>query len=176
MARGVGPRLTGGRARGRPLVRPVPKGARPTSSRVREALFSLLGNDLSGQRVLDGFGGSGLLALEAWSRGASVVCVERNGGAVRAIRANVDALGAEVQVVCSDLLHHRGGPYDIALLDPPYALDPTPFLEHVAALQVSTIVLEGPKGSPSPQVDGLALDRQRCYGDTVLRVYQREVG
>lgn len=177
MAKAPGrPRLTGGHAGGRPLDRPVPSSARPTSGRVREAMFSLLGGDLEGQRVLDGFGGSGLLALEAWSRGAQVVCIEKNAASVRTIRANVAAMGADVEVVRGDLLRYDGEGFDGVLLDPPYALDPGPFLAHVAPRVRGWVLLEQPKGRPVASVPGLAPDRERCYGDTVLWLFHTEVG
>jgi 16S rRNA (guanine966-N2)-methyltransferase len=150
----------------------VPAGARPTSGRVREALFSLLGHDLTGWRVLDGFGGSGLLALEAWSRGASVVCVEKRRAAARVIRANAAGLGADIEVVVADLLRFDGDGFDAAVLDPPYALDPTPFLAHVATRVQERIVLEGPASRPDVGAPGLAVATQRCYGDTLLTVFE----
>ena len=177
MARTARPRLTGGQAAGRPLPRGVPSSARPTSSRVREAIFSILGHDLEGLSVLDAFGGSGLLSLEAWSRGGQVVCVERNGGAVRAIRANVDGLGASVQVVRADVLtwaRGRAEPFDLVLVDPPYALDASPILAGLAPLVGDRLLLEGAASAPAPSVpSGLAMVRDRCYGDTVVRVYRR---
>lgn len=169
------PRISGGRARGRALATEVPRGARPTSSRVREALFSLVGHDLSGLTVLDAFGGSGLLGLEAWSRGARVTVVERDRGALRIIRENVAAMGAEVQVVAGDVLRLAGtlGPFDGVLVDPPYAVAPGPVLEALAPLVRSWLVLETDVATPAPEVSGLSLDRRRVYGGTALAVYRR---
>ena len=171
------PRITGGAARGRLLAEAVPASARPTSSRVREAMFDLVGHDLTGQRVLDAFGGSGLLALEAWSRGAAVVCVERDPRALRVIRANVAAMGATVEVVGGDVVERIVGlgAFDGALVDPPYALPATPILDALARRVTGWLVMEGGRGHAAAEVPaGVVIDRERWYGDTVLRVYRRE--
>src|SRR6185295_5984670 len=92
-------RIVAGRWRGRRLVAPRGRDTRPTSDRVREALFSILG-PLEGERVLDLFAGSGALGLEALSRGAaSATLVERAPAALRALRDNVADLGAGAEVV-----------------------------------------------------------------------------
>jgi len=180
LGRSARPRLTGGRAGGRPLARSVPRSARPTSARVREAIFSLVGHDLDGQSVLDAFAGSGLLALEAWSRGAQVTAVERDRSAVRVIRANADALGAEVRVVRADVLRWAGRcseRFDLVLVDPPYAMDPAPILAGLVPVVGRCLVLESAASTPEPAVPaGVAVDRLRCYGDTAVRVYRREGG
>ena len=96
-------RITGGTLRGRVLPSKLGPGVRPTTSRVREALFSMVGQDLSGWTVLDAFGGSGLLAFESVSRGADrVTVVERNGRAAAAIRAAAGALGVRIDLRVQD--------------------------------------------------------------------------
>ncbi len=172
------PRLTGGSARGRPLPVAVPASARPTSSRVREALFSLVGQHLEGTRVLDAFGGSGLLAFEAWSRGAEVVVVERDRAAADVIRANAEALRAEIGLVRGDVLAVAPelGRFDLVLVDPPYAEPPRPILERLAPLVVDRLVLEHDAAVEPPEVAGLVLDRRRGYGGTALAVYRAEGG
>lgn len=167
------PRISGGRARGRPLVAEVPVGARPTSSRVREALFSLVGHDLEGRTVLDAFGGSGLLALEAWSRGARVTVVERDPRAVKRIRQNAAGFGAELRILTGDVLRLAPslGRFDGVLVDPPYALEPGPVLEGLAPLVGDWLVLETDEGTPPAEVGGLRLERRRVYGGTALAVY-----
>jgi len=168
------PRLTGGIARGRTLAVDVPRSARPTSARVREALFSLVGHDLSGLRVLDAFGGSGLLALEAWSRGADAVVVERNAAAVRAIKANVAALGADVQVVAGDVRARVAalGRFDGVFVDPPYAEPAAAWLSVLATVSADWLVLESADDVDPPEVRGLVLERRRCYGNTALSLYR----
>lgn len=169
------PRISGGRARGRVLPAEVPPSARPTSSRVREALFSLVGHDLEGLTVLDAFGGSGLLALEAWSRGAQVTVVERDRAALRRILENVRALGAEVRVVAGDVLRLAStlGAFDGVLVDPPYAMSPGPVVAALAPLARSWLVLETDADTDPPDIEVLPLDRRRVYGGTALAVYRR---
>lgn len=174
---GSRPRITGGRLRGRVLPVPVPDSARPTSARVREALFSIVGHDLSDQRVLDAFGGSGLLALEAWSRGASVVCIERNPRAAASIRRAAAALDAAVEVRRGDALRLAGklGPFDGALVDPPYAAEVEPILDALAPAVRHWLVLEADAKTEVPErVGRLALERSRMYGGTAIHLFRVE--
>src|ERR671926_416665 len=122
-------RIVSGRWRGRLIQAPADQRVRPTADRVREAWMSILQNDIPGARVLDLFAGSGALGLEALSRGASWVdFVELGGRSLKALRRNIDALGAAAETTV-----HRAdavpfverlpeGAYDIALADPPYGL------------------------------------------------------
>lgn len=169
------PRLTGGQARGRPLSVPVPEGVRPTASRVREALFSIVGQHLDGQRVLDAFGGSGLLGLEAWSRGAAVVTVELDPSVAAAIRRNAAALGADLKVITGDAVRVGPGlgPFDLVLIDPPYRLDPLPVMSALAAVPAPLFVLEHDAAVPAPEVPGLRRERTRSYGAGALTGYRR---
>ena len=119
--------MIAGRYGGRRLQAPPGDATRPTADRVREALFSILGERVAGARVLDLFAGSGALGLEALSRGArEVTFVERAPAALKALRANLAALGADADVVRADALRWlraaSGGArqYDLVLLDPPY--------------------------------------------------------
>ena len=84
--------------RGRVLKGKVGPGVRPTASRVREALFSILGQDLGGRDFLDGFGGSGLITFEAISRGATVTTVERNRTIASGIQASAAQLSVEIDL------------------------------------------------------------------------------
>ncbi len=122
-------RVIAGHLGGRRLGAPPGRTTRPTSDRVREALFSMLGG-LDGLAVLDLFAGSGALGIEALSRGARrAVFVERDAGALAALRANLAALGLEeqrAQVRAGDALRAlraaaaRAETYDLVFLDPPY--------------------------------------------------------
>ncbi len=97
-------RVIAGRYGGRELVAPRGRATRPTSDRVREALFSILA-DVGGARVLDLFAGSGALAIEALSRGAAqATLVDSGAGAVAAIKGNLEALGIEAEVQRADAL------------------------------------------------------------------------
>jgi len=122
-------RIVAGTAGGRRLAVP-PKGTRPTSDRVREALFSAVGSamDLAGARVLDLYAGSGALGLEALSRGAGfALFVESAPGALAVLRKNVAAVGLPGEVragkVAPVLAAGCAAPFDLVLMDPPYAVE-----------------------------------------------------
>ena len=176
-------RVVAGRFGGRRLDAPAGRETRPTSDRVREALFSILG-PLDGARVLDLFAGSGALALEALSRGAgSAVLVERDPRAVRAIRANIDALGvgeeeARVMPVTARAALRNafaaGDTYDLVFLDPPYRSAPGLGRELSDALEPliaagGRVVTESDRRAPLELSMPLALERR--YGDTLIRIH-----
>ena len=121
-------RIVAGEYGGRRLHAPRGTRTRPTADRVREALFSMLG-DVSGARVLDLYAGSGALGIEALSRGAaSAVFVERDARAAATITRNLDALGADAEVRRQDALRFLAsgaGPFDLVFCDPPYDLAPS---------------------------------------------------
>ena len=185
-------RITGGRFRSRALTAPRGTATRPTSDRVREALFSmlaaagLLGDDEEehGPRVLDLYAGSGALAFEALSRGAaSAICVESARDAVAAIRQNARALEVESRVTVFDTKVERAlsriqGPFGVVFLDPPYADVKTAafaaVLASASALVMSegALVLEHASTDEPPQIAGVELDRSRRYGDTTLTLYR----
>jgi len=174
-------RLTGGDLCGRQLGS-VPEGVRPTSARAREALFSMLGQDLRGWSALDAFGGTGLLGFEAASRGARpVLIVEREGARARRIREMALTLGLtreQVEVRHADAATVLGatGTWDLVLLDPPYAEDPAPWIARAARVTLRVLVVEHKSARALPEApEGLALDRSRRYGDTSLTLY-RPVG
>jgi 16S rRNA (guanine966-N2)-methyltransferase len=138
-------RVIAGTAGGRRLAVPPGQGTRPTSDRAREGLFSswvsLRGGTLAGARVLDLYGGSGAVGLEALSRGAAhVLLVEADPRAARTIRANVRAIGlpgAEVRVGKAEqtiAMTIPTTPYDVVFLDPPYAVADTELREILLTL------------------------------------------
>lgn len=177
-------RIVAGRARGRRLQVPPGTGTRPTSDRVREALFSSLDATLGnfqGIRVLDLYAGSGGLGLEALSRGAAhVLLVESNAAAVRAIQANVTQVGlpgAEILRLPVEraLASAPDVPYHLVLADPPYALDArrlTGVLQALArgwlAAAARVVVERDVRGEPLIWPEGLVAERQRRYGETML--------
>src|SRR3954454_2574716 len=125
-------RIIGGSAGGRRITAPAGQQTRPTTARVREALFSRVEawcGSLQGLRFLDLYAGSGAVGLEAWSRGAGVVTfVESDRRTARLVGANATGLGfatADVAAasVTAPLPRPPAAPYDIAFLDPPYPLD-----------------------------------------------------
>ncbi len=137
----------------------------------------MIGHRLDDRRVLDAFAGSGLLGLEAWSRGARVVCIDNHPAAVRAIRTNVAALGADIDVVAADVLEvaSRLGPFDIVLADPPYEEDPRPIaaaLQQVAG-HLLAVEVAGPRDAPD--LGPAWTLRHKRYGTTALCVWRREV-
>jgi 16S rRNA (guanine966-N2)-methyltransferase len=174
-------RLVAGRFGGRRLVAPAGARTRPTSDRVREALFSLL-RDVSGARVLDLFAGSGALGLEALSRGAAeAVFVDSSAAAVRAVRANLEALGVDAQIRRRDAraflrdAREHDRPYDLVFLDPPYRLagrlgrELTPLLAPVLAPGARVV---GESDRRAPLELALPLDDERRYGDTLIRIHE----
>jgi 16S rRNA (guanine966-N2)-methyltransferase len=170
-------RVTGGSLRGRPLVGRVLDGVRPTPSRVREALFSMIGQDLRGQRVLDAFGGTGLLSVEALSRGAAqALIIDSSRGNLAEIKRSVDALGlgdrVELRLGQCPAILPRGGEFELIFLDPPYALDPAPSLAAVAPLATGWVVLEHERRRVVDAPPGLVEDRLREYGDTSVRLFR----
>ena len=168
-------RISGGQAKGRILKGSLADGVRPTSSRVREALFSMVGQDLSGTRFLDAFGGSGLMGLEAWSRGAEVVVVEQRRRVAAELKARGQQVDATWTVVVGDVCKRveQLGSFDGIFMDPPYALDPNPLVERLGPYAKAWLVLETQEGTEVPQVAGeLRLDTQRHYGSTTLSIYR----
>lgn len=178
-------RIIGGSAGGRRINTPSGAGTRPTSDRVREALFSAVESwcgSLQGLRFLDLYAGSGAVGLEAWSRGAGVVTlIEQDRRTASLITANAKVLGfakADVRVlpVPTALRTPPTAPYDIAFLDPPYPLDSARVDDDLAALvdndwlvPGALVIVERSSRSPEPTwPDGLELVRSRRYGETML--------
>ena len=176
-------RVVAGRFGGRRLRAPRGRDTRPTSDRVREALFSMLG-PLDDARVLDLFAGSGALGIEALSRGAATaILVERDARAVEVIRANLDALGlgaVEAELVRADAraalrdASARGDAYDLVFLDPPYRDAAALGRELSRALPAvlardARVVAESDRRAPL-QID-LPVVRERRYGDTLIRIH-----
>ncbi len=174
-------RVIAGRWGGRRLQAPPGDATRPTSDRVREALFSVLADRVPGARVLDLFAGSGALGIEALSRGAAVVTfVDSAPAALRAVRANLEALGAEAQVRRSDARRFLRSAsaaaryYDLVFLDPPYRLAGRLGDELTAALPAvlapgAAVVAESDRRAPLEL--GLPLFDERRYGDTLIRIH-----
>ena len=165
-------RVVSGELGGRKLVTPDGDDTRPTSERVREAIFnSLFSLDaIDGARVLDAFAGSGALGIEALSRGAATATfVESAQPALRVIRQNVETLGLDrvASVVPGQALTHLAGghEYDLVLLDPPYGFDEwTELLALVPADAV--VVIESDREIDVP--DSWEVHRVKHYGSTVV--------
>ena len=176
-------RIVAGSAKGRTLA--VPKsGTRPTSERVREALFSRLDhmNVLEGATVLDLFAGTGALGLEALSRGAArATLVEKASAAARVASANVRATGLPARVVTADVSAYLGarsgealtGENDLVFIDPPYDIPEGDMTTVLSALAPwvgpdSLIVVERSTRAPAPTWPPfLVLEDTRAWGETV---------
>jgi 16S rRNA (guanine966-N2)-methyltransferase len=174
-------RVIAGRYGGRRLQAPPGEATRPTADRVREALFSVLGDRVHEARVLDLFAGSGALGIEALSRGAAeVTFVDSAPAAIRAVRANLKALGASAEVRRADARRFLGSAsaasrqYDLIFLDPPYRLAGRLGSELTAALPAvlapgAAVVAESDRRVPL-ELDLPILDERR-YGDTLIRIH-----
>jgi 16S rRNA (guanine966-N2)-methyltransferase len=179
-------RVIAGALGGRRLKAPRGTTTRPTSDRVREALFALLG-DVAGATVLDLFAGAGGLGIEALSRGArSAVFIERDPRAVRALTDNLASLGlaapaaqvrrAEVRSALRSA-RESAETYDLVFIDPPYrrasdlgrelALLLPPLLEPEARIVVESD-RRAPLQLPAP------LERERSYGDTLIKIHRHQ--
>jgi 16S rRNA (guanine966-N2)-methyltransferase len=172
-------RVVAGYLGGRRLIAPPGEGTRPTSDRVREALFSMLGG-LDGASVLDLYAGSGALGIEALSRGAAAATfVERDPHALEIVRRNLAALGIHAATVHrrEALAHLRDGEarYDLIFVDPPYSCAPRLGGPLSAALPArlqpdALIVTESDKRNPLELE--LPLVRERAYGDTRIAIHR----
>jgi 16S rRNA (guanine966-N2)-methyltransferase len=174
-------RVVAGAYGGRRLAAPDGSATRPTSDRVREALFSVLGTSVQGARVLDLFAGSGALGIEALSRGAaSAVFVDRAPRAIGAVRANLAALGIDADVRRIEArawlrtASARSEAYDLVFLDPPYrraAELGRELSEGLAAVLApgARVVTESDRRDPL-ELD-LPVADERRYGDTVIRIH-----
>ena len=178
-------RVITGTARGKKLITPEGMAVRPTSDSVKESIFSIIQFELPGARVLDLFGGTGQLGIEALSRGASnAVFVDSRREACQLIRSNLKKTHLEDQatVVQSDYMEYLNrstGLFQIVLLDPPYA---EVFLENaikkiteIDILQSGGIIVaERPLGKELPwEFEGFTRSRDYKYGKIILTLYRK---
>jgi 16S rRNA (guanine966-N2)-methyltransferase len=178
-------RIIAGEARGRPLVAPIGTETRPTRDMVREALFDILAGYVEGARILDGFAGSGALALEALSRGAlHATLIENAPKALAAIRRNIRELRMSDRTLVLPMDFERAARklqgerarFDIMLLDPPYRMEPGKQADMLAELCApgAMIALEHARAVSPIVSPPLILVKSRAYGDTALSFYIRE--
>ncbi|HEX6969168.1 MAG TPA: 16S rRNA (guanine(966)-N(2))-methyltransferase RsmD [Micromonosporaceae bacterium] len=179
-------RIVAGTLGGRRIAVPPGSRTRPTSDRVREALFNALESmtELTGARFADLYAGSGAVGLEAFSRGAAhVLLVESDPRAARVIRENIQALGAgpATRLVVGKVAQvlaagPDGEPYDVVFADPPYRLPDAEITAMLAALRDNAwlaadavVVIErSARDIPPGWVDGITAERSRRYGETTL--------
>ena len=178
-------RVITGKARGIQLKTPEGMQTRPTADRVKDALFSIINFDIPGAKVLDLFGGTGQLGIEALSRGAaSAVFVDAREESCRLIRENLKRtkLEQDAKVIRSDYLDYLNRcreQYNIILLDPPYA---EVFLENaikriteIDILQSDGIIVaERPLGKELPwEFEGYTRSKDYKYGKVLLTIYRK---
>jgi 16S rRNA (guanine966-N2)-methyltransferase len=178
-------RVIAGEARG-VLLRPPPRNIRPTMDRIKEAIFSSLGEAVCGAQVLDLFAGSGAMGIEALSRGAaSAVFVDVDPRCTDCVRENLRRAKLEAIVQTMDALKflelYAEGRFDLIFADPPYAkssagrnlaseLLELPFTNG-ALRPGGTLVLERRAGSKEPKASSLSLVRLRRYGESEIAYY-----
>jgi 16S rRNA (guanine(966)-N(2))-methyltransferase RsmD len=176
-------RVIAGSAKGHHLRMPRGRETRPTSDKVREAIFSILGDSYVGKPVLDLFAGTGAMGIEALSRGASeAVFVERRGPVCQIIRANLIHTRLETQgrVLCLPVeraLRVLSDPFHLVLLDPPYDY---PELHSIMAVlsganvvgdDTAVVFEHSPRFAVEEQYGCLVVQRQRVYGDTAVSFF-----
>jgi 16S rRNA (guanine966-N2)-methyltransferase len=173
-------RIVAGEYGSRRIAAPAGNATRPTSDRVREAIFSMIG-PLEGEHVLDLFAGSGAMGIEAISRGADeAVFVDRSETSIRCIRANLELLGIQAEVhrldwlAALDSFRRKGERFDLVFLDPPYAEASTVFSrigEELGGLLADSALVICESGDGPAPVNGLRLLRERRHGASLIRLY-----
>lgn len=181
--------MVSGSAKGRPLKSVPGSGTRPTTDKVKEAVFSMIGPYFEGGAVLDLFAGTGGLGIEALSRGMeSAVFVDMESKSIDTIRANLQAtkLEGQAQVYRNDAgralsaLEKRGRVFDLVFLDPPYRLKHgdelmLSMVEKGMLQKDALVVLEHESSYVYPEViPGFYRLRQAVYGETTISIYQYE--
>jgi len=185
VARRHGLRIVAGALKGRRLESPTWAGLRPTSDRLRETLFNIVGPTLIDARVLDAFAGTGAVGLEAWSRGAAhVTFAERDSRALALIERNVARCGVTERyaIIPMDLVDLvRSGPpafptvFDFVFLDPPYETDSTAAVSALTPALASEglLVVEHARRTGTPaKVGRLQRIREVVAGDSALSFYR----
>src|SRR4030042_1216009 len=176
-------RIISGTSEGRKLATPKSQAIRPTSDRVKESIFNILGKEVEGKVVLDLFAGTGNLGIEALSRGAKkALFVEKGRQALRLIQRNLFQFGMKGQseILPKDvsraigILKQRGESFDLILMDPPYEkglIQKTLLKLHAYKIyhEDSILVIEHDRREPIPEkIEEWTLIRQRRVGDTMI--------
>ena len=177
-------RITGGALRGRRLTVPKDRAIRPTSDKVREALFDILGQQITEARFLDCFAGVGAIGLDALSHGAeSAVLIEMENSAIALIEKNARTLGLEPEIHKGDFfmlatrLARAGRQFDLIFVDPPYADEiQVAAVETIGRLDLlakrGTVIVEHDRRNPLPTtISDLHCDKTKSYGETGLAFY-----
>ncbi len=177
-------RIVAGTARGRILLAPAGQETRPTSDKVRAAVFNVLGQFFEGGTVLDLYAGTGALALEALSRGfAEATCVDASAAAVEAISRNAATCGMGTRVrvlrrrVADALPALPAAAFDLAFVDPPYGEGPEAalrLLDRVVRAGGTVVAEHDRRAPPADRAGSLVLLDRRAYGGTGISIYRRE--
>ena len=180
-------RIVGGKWRGRKLQFPSVEGLRPTGDRIRETLFNWLGQNLSGTRILDLFAGSGVLGVEALSRGADFVqFVDADRGACRSLEESLKSLAAENFSVVHKkaegfLLSVKSNSVDILFLDPPFASNQlSTICEQIGQSEILTnralIYVETPRNMEPALPKTWKTLKKKSAGDVCYQLLQADCG
>lgn len=177
-------RISGGEFRGRPLFTHKGQDVRPTSDKVRQAFFNIIGETIEGARFLDLFGGTGAMGLEAVSRGAELAVIVDKDHSNLVIK-NAGHLGladdSRLRIIRADSFaalekfDREGEMFDIVYADPPWKTDAWSRIAAMSAqiLQENGLfVMEAYYKTPAPEEPLLVLEDERRYGDTVLYFYK----
>jgi 16S rRNA (guanine(966)-N(2))-methyltransferase RsmD len=177
-------RITGGSHRNRSLATPKDRAIRPTSDKVRKALFDILGDRIRGTLFLDCYAGTGAVGLEALSRGArAAVFIEEDRKALALIRKNAETLGLEIELLPGDFIKiaHRlkkeNRRFDVIFIDPPYQkgqqIQTIEKISDAGLLQSEgTVIVEHDKRLELPSIAGeFSLNNHRRYGETELSFF-----
>jgi len=173
-------KVAGGYLRGRNLKTLKGKSTRPTTAKVREALFSILQHDLENARVLDLFAGSGALAIEAISRGVrDAVLVEKNHRAVGVIRENLAICDLDLRIIntsaekAMEILSGEGHTFDLLFADPPYGLiDPAKLFARIMKYSLMTtgsLFIMEHAGDVAPEDEHIIQTRR--FGDSAITIF-----
>lgn len=181
-------RIIAGRARGTQLLAPKGMDTRPTQDKVKESLFSMIQFDVPDSQVLDLFAGSGALALESLSRGATTaVVVDKSREALECIRKNVEKMRLQDAVTILPMdwtqallkCRQNGCLFDLVFLDPPYRMTELGEMcrkmqELNLLAQGAMLVLEHRTGIPCHLPEGFVLEKERTYGETQIHFFRYE--
>lgn len=179
-------RVISGTAKGHRLQAPRGAETRPTSDKVREAIFDMIGGRVIDENVLDLFAGTGALGIEALSRGAeSAVFVERRQIACQIIRANLQhtGLGDRARLLCTTVeraMRSLDGSFAVVFVDPPYATaNAQGIMDALSGAKAiendATVVFEhSPRFAVADRYGRLSLERRKVYGDTAVSIFIAE--
>lgn len=173
-------RIVGGKHKGRKLYSPIDDDVRPTLDKVRESLFNILGQYISGT-FYDLFGGSGAVGIEAYSRGATVTINDGSKKSIDIIRKNVALVtDKDIKVTNYDYktaIKLEKTAFNYIFLDPPYKLDIQPVVDELlnkGLINEDTIVIYEHNSDKSDEIRGLTLNDSRKYGYCIISFYKKE--